>query len=381
MEPGTIIAERYRLQREIGRGAMGSVWLATHLSLEREVAIKILHLEAAQRESSLARFQREGKLLAMLRTTHVAQVHDIGRHDGLPFIVMERLSGESLRERLERCGHLDLTTTTQIVTQAARALVEAHALGLVHRDIKPANIFLEEHEDELRVKLLDFGACKVTDLLADDSVEPTQTGALIGTPYYLSPEQAQGLKTVGPPSDLWSLAVVAFECISGRRPFAARAIGPLIAQILHAEIPSVAEVAPACASPQLDAWFRRSMAREPSARFASARAMAEALARVDPVGDRARVQGESAATTQGMEQTLMLDSGEQTLALETRDDAQPNPSDALPFVSPAPALPSTNRVLGIVVGVVIAVIVAALGYPLLTRTAPASTPSKPATVD
>jgi len=296
---GQVIADRYQLEREIGKGAMGSVWLSKHLTLGTSVAVKLIAVEAARGADSLARFAREAQLAARIRSRHVVQVLDHGHHDDLPYIVMEYLEGESLRARLDTAGRLDQAETTTIIRHVARALTHAHGVGLVHRDIKPENIFITagEEEGEKVYKVLDFGVAKVTDELAHCGVDPTRTGAMLGTPYYLSPEQARGLKTLDFRSDLWALGVLAFECLAGKLPFAAPALGPLIAQITMAPIPVLSQTAPdAGITPQLDDWMSRALCRDPDGRFGSAKEMAQAFA---------TAMGVSTSTPPGQDSTVM----------------------------------------------------------------------------
>jgi eukaryotic-like serine/threonine-protein kinase len=256
---------------------MGSVWRAAHLTLGSDVAIKIIKTEAARDNRSLARFEQEALIAARIKSEHVVRILDHGHHEGLPFIVMDHLEGETLRERLEQRGRLSLPETATMVYQVCRALTAAHEMGLVHRDIKPENIFISPGEEgEERFRVLDFGLAKASDTIGMSGLDPTQTGTLLGTPYYLSPEQAKGLKTVGPPADLWSLGVVVFECLTGERPFSAPALAPLMAKITAGEIPVPSKRA-AGISESIDDWFKTVMNRKPDDRFGSAKAMSRAF--------------------------------------------------------------------------------------------------------
>jgi serine/threonine-protein kinase len=276
---GRVISDRYRLIRLVGKGGMGSVWLAEHTTLRSEVAVKLIDSELGRLPQPRARFLREAQLAARIKSAHVVQVHDHGvTAEGQPYIAMEYLVGCSLRERMHERGRLSLQETARMVTHVCRALTGAHEAGLVHRDLKPENIFLARDADDEIVKVLDFGVAKATDALSNSGVDPTRTGALLGTPFYMSPEQAQGLKTVDHRSDLWSLGVVVFECITGLLPFSAPALGPLIGKILSAPIPSPSLAAPdARFPPEIDAWMARALARDPAARFASARELCESF--------------------------------------------------------------------------------------------------------
>ena len=312
VQPGLVIADRYELEEPLGEGAMGAVWRARHMTLGTAVAVKVIRREAALNRDALQRFEREAVLAARIRSAHVVQALDHGHHDGLPYIVMEYLVGESLRDRLQGRGRLTLAETGLVVRHVCRALAQAHGVGLVHRDIKPENIFISpgEEDDEEIVKVLDFGVAKVTDELGLEGVAPTQTGALLGTPFYVSPEQARGLKLVGPPADMWSLGVVAFECLAGERPFVAHAMGPLMAKIIHGPIPVPSQVCPAASIPAaVDGWVARALCREPEGRFASAREMsktfiaaAQIVAAPSLVGTGGRADSVDASAT------LLLDS-------------------------------------------------------------------------
>jgi serine/threonine-protein kinase len=276
---GRIISDRYRLIRLVGKGGMGSVWLAVHTTLRSEVAVKLIDSELGRLPQPRARFLREAQLAARIKSAHVVQMHDHGvTAEGQPYIAMEYLVGCSLRERLQERGRLSPHETARIVTHVCRALTGAHEAGLVHRDLKPENIFIARDADDEIVKVLDFGVAKATDALSDTGVDPTRTGALLGTPFYMSPEQAQGLKTVDHRSDLWSLGIVVFECLTGLLPFSAPALGPLISKILSSPIPSPSLAAPdARFPPEIDAWMARALARDPAARFASAREFCESF--------------------------------------------------------------------------------------------------------
>jgi serine/threonine-protein kinase len=276
---GQIIAGKYRLIRTLGKGGMGTVWLAEHLSLHTPVAIKLIDSEAAKNPLARSRFDREAQLAARIRSAHVVKVLDHGMtDDGLPYIAMECLAGESLRERLTARGRLTPAETAKVVSHVCRALARSHEAGLVHRDLKPENIFVAREDDDEIVKILDFGVAKATDLLSMAGIDPTRTGTLLGTPYYMSPEQAQGLKSVDFRSDLWSLGVVVYECLTAKRPFTAPALGVLIAKILGAPPATLAEAAPdANIPPDVELWMRKALARDPAARFASAKELSEAF--------------------------------------------------------------------------------------------------------
>ncbi|HEY1536676.1 MAG TPA: serine/threonine-protein kinase, partial [Polyangiaceae bacterium] len=226
---GSIIANRYSLLRKLGAGGMGAVWLAHDQSLDSQCAVKLVDPEKALNDEVRVRFEREAKAAAQIRGTHVVDIFDHGIWDGTPFIVMEYLEGEDLGVRLERVGPLNPEQTYQILGQVARALVRAHAAGIVHRDLKPENIFLVPGDDQEVAKVLDFGIAKHEQYAL--AGKTTKTGSFMGTPYYMSPEQARG-KAIDWRSDLWALGVIVFQCLTGRPPFESEALGELMGMII-----------------------------------------------------------------------------------------------------------------------------------------------------
>jgi serine/threonine-protein kinase len=280
VEVGQVIAGKYRLVKLLGRGGMGSVWRAWHLTLSSDVAVKIIKPEIARdNENAVLRFLREAKAAAMLRSPHVVQVLDHGKDGELAFIAMELLDGESLQQRLKRCKKLEPGLCATVMTHVGRAIGKAHESGIVHRDLKPDNIFLVENEDEILAKVLDFGIAKSTlmDLNQTDSPS-TQTGALLGTPYYMSPEQATGQKDIDARSDLWALGVIAYECLVGKRPYRSDNLGDLVLQICARPLPIPSQHGDV--PPGFDAWFAKAQERDPDERFQSAKEMVAALREV-----------------------------------------------------------------------------------------------------
>jgi serine/threonine-protein kinase len=274
-EAQTLVAGRFRLVGELRRGGMGSVWLAHNIALDVPCAVKFIEGTMADDPTMRARFEREAKAAAQLRSPHVVQIYDHGIWEDKPYIAMELLEGEDLGQRLERVGRLSAEQTVTVVEQVVRALARAHAAGIVHRDLKPDNVFLTRDDDREIAKVLDFGIAKTARI--GELHSKTATGALLGTPYYMSPEQADGTRPVDFRSDLWSLGVIAFQCVTGRLPFESEALGDLLNRIMNKPIPVPSAVAPDVPA-AFDGWFARACARPVDQRFTGAREMADALA-------------------------------------------------------------------------------------------------------
>jgi serine/threonine protein kinase len=273
-----LVAGKYRLTRQLGRGGMGTVWEGVHETLGTRVAVKIIESDHVQSPESLRRFENEAHAAARLQSKYVVEVYDHGvMADGRAFIVMQYLQGEPLERRLERLGRLSPRETARIVLQVCRALSKAHAVNIVHRDLKPDNVFLvwDEEDGADIVKVVDFGIAKFTDLTSEAA--GTHTGSLLGTPFYMSPEQARGLRSVDHRSDLWSVGVIAFRCLVGRLPFEGESVGDVLVKLCTAPIPVPSEIVPDLPA-GFDAWTERVFSRDPAARFSSAAELGDALA-------------------------------------------------------------------------------------------------------
>jgi serine/threonine-protein kinase len=277
-----LVAGKYEVVRLIGRGGMGSVWEGRHASLGTRVAIKFIDQEYSRSKEARSRFVTEARAAATIHSRHAIQILDHGvTDDGRPYQVMELLVGEPLDQRLDRLGRISLQETARILGQVCRALQRAHGSGIIHRDLKPENIFLvrSPDDDEEIAKVLDFGIAKIKAPPGEQGglSSSTKTGAVLGTPYYMAPEQARGLRTIDHRADLWSLGVIAYKCVTGVLPFEGESVGDLLVKICTAPPPTPSLTAPGL-PPSFDAWFVRTMEREPDRRFASATELAEALA-------------------------------------------------------------------------------------------------------
>jgi serine/threonine-protein kinase len=277
--PGTVIAGKYRIESMIGKGGMGSVWAATHLGLGQRVAVKLIAKRYAGSREARQRFDLEAKAAAQLRSRFVVQVYDNGEtEDGTPYIVMELLIGESLDQRIQHQGPVPLDAALRIIGQAGRALSRAHSLGIVHRDLKPENIFLTRTEDDDAeiAKVLDFGIAKIKSPDNSAAGSGTRTGAVLGTPLFMSPEQARGLKSVDHRTDIYSLGMVLYMMLTGQSAFSGESFGDILVAICTQPLPSINVVAKSL-PPGLDPWLQRACAREPTDRFQSIDEMLEGL--------------------------------------------------------------------------------------------------------
>jgi serine/threonine-protein kinase len=278
--PSGLVAGKYEVLRLIGRGGMGAVWEGRHTSLGTSVAIKFIDAEYAESHEARSRFDNEARAAAALQSKHAIHIFDHGvTEDGRPYMVMELLVGEALDARLERQERISLQETARILAQVCRALQRAHEAGIIHRDLKPENIFLvrSPDDDDEVAKVLDFGIAKIKALpWSQGASSSTKTGAVLGTPYYMAPEQARGLRSIDSRADLWSLGVIAYKCVTGILPFEGESVGDLLVKICTAPPPVPSVTAPGLPA-AFDAWFARTMEREPAQRFATASELADAL--------------------------------------------------------------------------------------------------------
>lgn len=308
MRPDTdsLLGARYRLTGRIAVGGMGEVWQANDEVLDRGVAVKILRSEYAHDPTFLERFRAEARHTASLSHPGIALVYDYGEEDGSPYLVMEHVPGEPLSALIARDGAMSPDRTLDIVGQAALGLQAAHENGVIHRDVKPGNLLVTP---DGVVKITDFGIARAT-----NSVPLTQTGAIMGTAFYISPEQASG-GAVTPASDIYSLGVVAYECLSGRRPFRGDTpVGVALAQVSE-EPPALPEGVP----PDVRDLVMRMLAKDPAARPASAGELGRRALALRGAAPAAGVTGDEAPAA--------------TMTMPVVD-----PADATQVVSPAGAL-------------------------------------------
>ena len=272
------VVGNYRILRQLGEGGMGAVYLAEHALLGRRAAIKVLLPALSQREDVIARFFNEARAATTIGDPGIVQVFDFGQHtDGSAYLVMELLDGEALDRRLQRVQRLAPADALRITRQIAATLGAAHAKGIIHRDLKPENVFMVRDGEVAggeRAKILDFGIAKLTG--ADGSLSKTRTGALMGTPVYMSPEQCRGAGDLDHRSDIYALGCVLYHLITGRPPFSAGGLGELLAMHMIVPAPPPSTIVPELGA-DLDALMARLLAKNPDDRFATMADLASAI--------------------------------------------------------------------------------------------------------
>ena len=293
-----IIGGKYRVTAQIGRGGMATVYAAVHQGTDRRVAVKVMTAaqidpessSSEERNGSLARFEREARIAGNIETQHVTRVYDTGIDPVWgPYIVMELLGGEDLKDLVRRLGPLRPDLSLRILAQACIGVGRAHALGVVHRDVKASNLFLAKDEfGKIVVKVLDFGIAKGHRTHTIDASDPktlTETGAMLGSPHYMSPEQVLGSKTLDHRADIWSLGIVLYKCLSARTPFDDRdTVGHIVVSIVQGAPPSVQDFAP-WVSPDIAEVLVKALRSRPQERYQTAEEMYEAIRALIPGDD------------------------------------------------------------------------------------------------
>jgi serine/threonine-protein kinase len=325
---GRTIGGKYSIVRQLGEGGMGAVYEARHTGTGRRVAVKVITGELARDPKLVARFEREARAAGAIESEHIAQVLDVGQdgEGGAPFLAMEFLEGEDVQQLLERLGPVPADLALRIGVQACLGLEKAHEQGIVHRDIKPANLFLAKRDGgELRVKVLDFGIAKVSanELDASEKKAPlTRMGMLLGSPLYMSPEQARGNKELDHRTDIWSLGIVLYQALTGRTPLQhVASVGDFIMAVCSLPVTPMRTYG-AWVDPEVANAVERALALDPRERYQTAAEMREALSAFLPQGASIRAS--------------MLVSAARPLAAETLA-ATPIGVTSLPAATPAPA--------------------------------------------
>ncbi|MFK7988431.1 MAG: serine/threonine-protein kinase [Sandaracinaceae bacterium] len=276
LKPG-VRAGSYLIERRLGSGGMGAVYAATHIGLDKPVALKALHRTFAVQEKSVKRFVREGRAASRIRHPHVVDVTDVGSHDGIPFLVMEKLDGEDLEQYLDRCGSLEASRLVEIMLPVIDAVATAHDAGVIHRDLKPSNIFLARDGRGTEVpKVLDFGIARMLHEQGNDRIRLTQQGAFVGTPYYASPEQATNGSAADARSDQFSIGAILYQLASGKLPVEGKTPFEVLTAIVCGEITPFHTLRNTW-HPGLVEVVERSMRFEADERYADLRELGRAL--------------------------------------------------------------------------------------------------------
>ncbi|MDQ3035345.1 MAG: protein kinase [Myxococcota bacterium] len=298
---GRVIAGRYRVIGLLGEGGMGAVYVAEHTLIGRKVAIKRLHPELASDEKAVQRFQREARAAASTGHEHIVEILDLGyAEDGAPYLVMEYLRGQSLAALLRKENRLPAARACDLVGQSLAALGAVHRHQIVHRDLKPDNVFLTRRAGAVDwVKILDFGISKMK-REEGEAFDLTRTGVMLGTPFYMSPEQARGMKTLDHRVDLYATGMILYECLTGRVPFEGDNYHQLLQAILRTPPPPPSSIAPDI-DPALEAVIMKSIAKDPADRYQSA---AEMLAALIPFGAHEPLPSEAIESAEGPAMSL-----------------------------------------------------------------------------
>ena len=282
VQPGDVLAGKYRVERILGAGGMGVVVAAHHIQLDEKVALKFLIPEALGNAEALARFEREARAAVKIKSEHVARVSDVGKlENGAPYMVMEYLEGDDVSTLLQQQGTLPVEQAVDFILQTCEAIAEAHTLGIVHRDLKPANLFcIRRRDGQLSIKVLDFGISKLTLGAADGSgnrdMGMTRTTAVIGSPIYMSPEQMKSSRNVDARTDIWSLGVIFFELLTGRVPFEGDTVTELAIRIATEPAPPLSAFR-AGLPPGLEPIVVGCLAKSPDQRFQNVGTLAASL--------------------------------------------------------------------------------------------------------
>jgi serine/threonine-protein kinase len=297
LETGQTIEGKYRIKGLIGEGGMGAVYEGENIRIQRRVAIKVLHPSFTQNEDVMARFQREAQAAGRIGNDHILEVLDLGSlPDGSHFMVLEFLDGEPLSNRIQRVGRMQPSEVAPLARQMLKGLQAAHAAGIVHRDLKPDNIFIlkEKAGTPDFVKIIDFGISKFQPL-SGDGMKMTRTGAVMGTPYYMSPEQASGSREADARSDLYTAGVILYECVTGHVPFDGETFNQLMFKIVLSEPPPLMEQVPDL-DPAFASIILKAMARDVSQRFQTADEFGKAIVAWEKQGAKVSVPPATASS-------------------------------------------------------------------------------------
>ncbi len=283
VEPGTVIAKRYRVISQLGKGGMGEVVAAENTRTGRRVALKVLRAESKQKQSAIERFRREARAAGAINSDFVTQVLDVEDDEEYGIVlVFELLEGESLVERLKRTGPIDFDEVWGIVEAVWMGLADAHAAGIIHRDLKPSNVFLEQRRSGRRVKILDFGISKLPKKISTQSL--TQVGQSLGTFSFMPPEQIGKAKTVDHRADIYACTTLIYQALSGKLPYQAKNVVAMMELKSKTEPRTLGEVMRTPVEPSLEAFISKGLSRNPDTRFQTALEALESWRALRPPG-------------------------------------------------------------------------------------------------
>jgi eukaryotic-like serine/threonine-protein kinase len=393
---GTLAANRYKVQKRLGEGGMGEVYMAEHVAIEKRIALKVLRLEYSQKSEVVARFLQEAKSASRIKHPNVVDVFDFGQlQDGRFFLALEFLNGNDLAEELRQQGQLPPGRIIPIMLQVCRALSAAHASGVVHRDLKPENIFLNRTDDgEESVKLVDFGIAQMRDIGDAGTKNPrlTKAGTIFGTPEYMAPEQAGG-KDTDLRSDVYAIGIILYELFAGTVPFVGTTLVHTLTMHLS-EPPKPVSSHGRKVSPELEAVIAKAIAKSPNDRFQTIGALAEALlACPESAGISRRSMLPSMAERMGSAATISIAPPDPNAAGADGTGAhgvraQTASGQSLSAITDAPRAPKKNfGPIGVGVGILVAAGAAAAFFatrppatPVTAASGEATSPTAPSAV-
>ncbi len=338
VEPGTVIAKRYQVVEQLGKGGMGEVFSAENTRTGRMVALKVLRAESKTKQSAIERFRREARAAGSINSDFVTQVLDVEDDPEYGIVlVFELLEGESLVERLKRTGPIGFEELWGIVEAVWMGLADAHAAGIIHRDLKPSNVFLEQRRSGLRVKILDFGISKLPKKISTQSL--TQVGQSLGTFSFMPPEQIGKAKSVDHRADIYAATTLIYQAMSGKLPYHAKNVVAMMELKNKTEPRTLGEVMKSPVSPQLEAFIAKGLARDPDTRFQTAMEALDGWRQLRPEGATSVMDVDGSGSYNDF-----IDDSPSSSELKTKVLRKPNlPAlDPIPATLPANALSSGN---------------------------------------
>jgi serine/threonine protein kinase len=374
-EVGSLFVGKYRIERKLGQGGMGAVYAATHELLHQRVAIKVLSPGVVADGEVVTRFLNEARSAARIVSDHVVRVTDVATlESGVPYMVLELLHGSDLSQVVEQRGPLPVPQAVDWLLQACAGVAKAHALGIVHRDLKPSNLFLAQRDDGTTiVKVLDFGISKSTNPAMAAGGAVTATGSMLGSPYYMAPEQVRNSKRVDARADIWAMGIIAYELLTANRPFGGEALGEIFLAIVEQPLPSIA-ASRGDVPAGLEKALQRCLMRNPAERFAS---IAELARAIEPYASRPSGLSFGGAASGSGSGTVMapeLPVSPSSHALQSPGGPSTHTAKSWgeSSASGPPVLPKRNRLVPVIAGAAVVLVLLGAGVTYRTMSAPAA---------